>query len=203
MVENGDMRDVIAGLSDKELIEKYVLANKTTFGTQPYPFYGSSDMIYFTLLADEMSRRGFKGRGIDGLEAAKDVPGEPGSSALGPGEEDLSSQAGVSERKYSGAQLVVDRFCKAIIEERYSAAAEYCFAATAEEVIEDFGGGPGVVRGFRPLERMDSPDREINGELYSCCTVDGNGNWEYEGELEVEEWTFTLVRVGDDWKIFG
>ena len=199
--EKPDKREEIAGLSDEELVAKYEVANKLLFG-KPYPYQISGDMAYFTMLADELRKRGFKGRGIDDttLEPVESEPVQPEpAEAL---DEYIDEANKLKEQREDIApQLVVANFCMAIIEEESSHAAKYCHPARATEVLEEFSGAEGQLYDYKPLQKIDVPDREIEGKEYPCCKVEGSACWDYEGDLEIEEWDFELVKIEEEWKI--
>ena len=196
--EDEDIKEEIASLSDEELVAKYEVANKLLFG-KPYPYQIAGDMVYFTLLAEEMRKRGYEGRGI---EAATHEPAEALDEYIEKAHKLVEQHEEADrEREDIAPQLVVANFCRAIIEGKSPDAAECCHPTRATEVLEEFSGAAGQLHDYQPSQKVDMPGREIEGTEYPCCKVEGSAHWDYEGDLEAEEWTFELVKVEEEWKI--
>jgi hypothetical protein len=64
--DNVKNKDLVASMNDEELLAEHNAVSTLIFGSHPYPSFRASDMAYFTLLSEELRKRGYKVRGVDG-----------------------------------------------------------------------------------------------------------------------------------------
>ena len=64
--DNVQNKDLVEGMNDEELLAEHNAVCRLIFGSHPYPSFRASDMAYFTLLSEELRKRGYKVRGVNG-----------------------------------------------------------------------------------------------------------------------------------------